>query len=73
MKQLEKASGKAREAQRKRKNDIMELRKKEVYRRVMKSVKYPQGIKVRTEKHLLGEAIRRSRVTLAMGEEVTEV
>lgn len=37
--------------------------KENIYRR---EVKEPQGIKVRTEKHLLGEAIRSSSVTLAM-------
>lgn len=41
---------------------VLELRKKFIEEKS----KNPQGIKVRTEKHLLGEAIRSSSVTLAI-------
>lgn len=41
---------------------VLELRKKFIEEKS----KNPQGIKVRTEKHLSGEAIRSSSVTLAM-------
>lgn len=55
-----KGSGKAK--RHKEEKMVLELRKKFIEEKS----KNPQGIKVRTEKHLLGEAIRSSSVTLAM-------
>ena len=71
--ELEGGSGKAREARRKRRKWYHGAKEKGSLSNTSQSVKYAQGIKVRTEKHLLGVAIGRCKVNLAMIQEVTKV